>query len=106
MVGELRPHFKGGEASFEFDAAYAASASRPVLGRCFEDQLIEPPREFRGVPLPNFFRNLLPEGALRKIVARRLGSLQFPEYTMLLRLGGNLPGAVRVVSDELDMGDS
>ncbi len=104
LVGELRPNTDAGEAHFEFDADYASLASRPVLGRWFEDQLIEPPRTFRGAPLPNFFRNLLPEGALRKIVERRLGASTFPEYTMLLRLGENLPGAVRVVSDELEMG--
>jgi serine/threonine-protein kinase HipA len=104
LVGELRPNLASAEAAFEFDATYALSASRPVLGRWFEDKLIEPPRTFRGAPLPNFFRNLLPEGALRKIVERRLGRSALPEYTMLLRLGENLPGAVRVVSDELDMG--
>lgn len=104
LVGELRPDLESGEAGFEFDAAYAASASRPVLGRWFEDQIIDPPRTFYGAPLPNFFRNLLPEGALRRIVERRLGASAFLEYTMLLRLGENLPGAVRVVSDDLDLG--
>lgn len=103
VVGELRPDTASGETTFEFDASYAASASRPVLGRWFEDQLIEPPRTFRGAPLPNYFRNLLPEGALRKIVERRLGTSAIPEYAMLLRLGENLPGAVRVISDELDL---
>lgn len=103
VVGELRPDTASGQAILEFDASYAASASRPVLGRWFEDQLIEPPRTFRGAPLPNYFRNLLPEGALRKIVERRLGASAIPEYAMLLRLGGNLPGAVRVISDELDL---
>ena len=103
VVGELRPDAAAGETTFEFDASYAASASRPVLGRWFEDQLIEPPRTFHGAPLPNYFRNLLPEGALRKIVERRLGTSAIPEYTMLLRLGENLPGAVRVISDALDI---
>jgi serine/threonine-protein kinase HipA len=93
-----------GDSSFEFDITYASSASRPLLGRWFEDRIIDPPREFHGTPLPNYFRNLLPEGALRRIVERRLGSSALPEYTMLLRLGENLPGAVRVVSDELDKG--
>lgn len=104
LVGELRPSLEAADTSFEFDSGYAASASRPVLGRWFEDQHIDPPRTFRGKPLPNYFRNLLPEGALRKIVERRLGSSALPEYTMLLRLGENLPGAVRVVSDALEMG--
>ncbi len=103
VVGELRPDTDSCETTFEFDASYAASTSRPVLGRWFEDKLIEPPRTFRGAPLPIYFRNLLPEGALRKIVERRLGTSAIPEYAMLLRLGENLPGAVRVVSDELDL---
>jgi serine/threonine-protein kinase HipA len=103
VVGELRPDTASGQTTFEFDASYAASASRPVLSRCFEDQLIEPPRTFPGAPLPNYFRNLLPEGALRKIVERRLGTSAIPEYAMLLRLGENLSGAVRVISDELDL---
>jgi serine/threonine-protein kinase HipA len=103
VVGELRPDTDSGQTTFEFDASYAASASRPVLGRCFEDKLIEPPRTFPGAPLPNYFRNLLPEGALRKIVERRLGTSDIPEYAMLLRLGENLSGAVRVISDELDL---
>lgn len=103
VVGELRPDIASSHTTFEFDASYVASASRPVLGRWFEDQLIEPPRTFPGAPLPNYFRNLLPEGALRKIVERRLGTSAIPEYAMLLRLGENLPGAVRVMSDGLDL---
>ncbi len=103
VVGELRPDTASSQTTFEFDTSYVASASRPVLGRWFEDQLIEPPRTFPGAPLPNYFRNLLPEGALRKIVERRLGTSAIPEYAMLLRLGENLPGAVRVISDELDL---
>lgn len=71
VVGELRPDAAAGQTALEFDATYAAWASRPVLGRWFEDQLIAPPRRFRGAPLPNFFRNLLPEGALRKMSGRR-----------------------------------
>lgn len=103
LVGELFPGTNGAESAFEFDAAYADSAERPILGRWFEDRLIAPPRRFRGSPLPQFFRNLLPEGALRKMIEQRLGQPENPEYTMLLRLGENLPGAVRIISD-LDPG--
>lgn len=102
LVGELTPDAASQSTSFEFDSAYASNAARPVFGRWFEDQRIDPPRQFRGSPLPSFFRNLLPEGALRKIVEARLGASALPEYAMLLRLGEHLPGAVRVVSDELD----
>lgn len=103
VVGELRPNTASGQTTLEFDTTYTTSASRPVLGRYFEDRLIDPPRTFRDAPLPSYFRNLLPEGALRKIVERRLGASAIPEYAMLLRLGENLPGAVRVIGDDLDL---
>lgn len=103
LIGELQTDPAGAETTFQFDASYALAAERPVFGRWFEDRLIEPPRTFRGVPLPNYFRNLLPEGALRKLVMARLGASS-TEYAMLLRLGGDLPGAVRIVSDELESG--
>ncbi|MBX3201232.1 MAG: type II toxin-antitoxin system HipA family toxin [Labilithrix sp.] len=104
LVGQLAPNVATQTTRFEFDASYAVEGSRPVLGRWFEDHDISPPRRFDGSPLPNYFRNLLPEGALRKVVAARLGPSSLPEYSMLLRLGGDLPGAVRVESDELDEG--
>lgn len=102
LVGQLTPDAANQRTSFEFDVAYAESAKRPTLGRWFEDHKITPPREFRGSPLPNFFRNLLPEGALRKVVEKRVGPSQPPEYAMLLRLGEHLPGAVRVLGDSDD----
>lgn len=102
LVGELTPDAASQSTSFEFDSAYALDGARPVLGRWFEDRLIERQRTFHGSPLPSFFRNLLPEGALRKIVEARLGASALPEYAMLLRLGEQLPGAVRVVGDELE----
>ncbi|HVH45487.1 MAG TPA: HipA N-terminal domain-containing protein [Labilithrix sp.] len=102
FVGQLTPNVATQRAGFEFDASYAVQGARPVLGRWFEDHDISPPRRFDGSPLPNYFRNLLPEGALRKVIASRLGPSSLPEYSMLLRLGGDLPGAIRVVSDELD----
>ncbi|MBZ0120600.1 MAG: type II toxin-antitoxin system HipA family toxin [Sandaracinaceae bacterium] len=102
VVGELRPDIASQSTALEFDAGYASRGDRPILGRWFEDHVLDPPREFRGRPLPAYFRNLLPEGALRRIVEARLGPSALPEYTMLLRLGEHLPGAVRVLGDELD----
>lgn len=104
FVGQLSPNVGTQTTVFEFDASYAVQGARPVLGRWFEDHDISAPRRFDGSPLPNYFRNLLPEGALRKVVASRLGPSSLPEYSMLVRLGGDLPGAVRVESDELDEG--
>ncbi|MCC7541303.1 MAG: type II toxin-antitoxin system HipA family toxin [Deltaproteobacteria bacterium] len=102
VVGELRPDPASQSTAFEFDAAYVSRGDRPIFGRWYEDQILDPPREFRGSPLPTYFRNLLPEGALRKIVEARLKASALPEYTMLLRLGEHLPGAVRVLGDQLD----
>lgn len=101
LVGRLKPNIQEGTTTFEFDAAFAADARRPVLGRFFEDVEIGE-RIFVDKPLPNFFRNLLPEGALRKIIEARLGVSDLLEYKMLLRLGEQLPGAVRVVGDLID----
>jgi serine/threonine-protein kinase HipA len=103
LVGELTPDTTSQSTSFEFDPRFASDPARPVFGRWFEDHFIEQSRTFRGAPLPMFFRNLLPEGALRKIVESRLGPSALPEYAMLLRLGEHLPGAVRVISDDLDV---
>lgn len=102
LVGHLVPDKATHSTEFEFDAGYASNSARPILGRWFEDKIIARERAFRGAPLPNFFRNLLPEGALRKIVEARLGPSAVPEYSMLLRLGAELPGAIRIASDELD----
>lgn len=102
FVGQLTPNVVAHTTGFEFDTSYAEQGARPVLGRWFEDYDISPPRRFDGSPLPNYFRNLLPEGALRKVIASRLGPSSLLEYSMLLRLGGDLPGAIRVVGDEFD----
>jgi serine/threonine-protein kinase HipA len=104
LVGVLRPDVDRQETVFEIDAGYAEQGGRPVLSRWLEDHELTPGRRFAGSPLPSFFRNLLPEGALRKLVEARLGPSQLPEYSMLLRLGENLPGAVRVVGDDADPG--
>lgn len=103
LVGQLVPDLDRSTTSLEFDRAYALRGTRPVLGRYFEDFDVNIVRRFDGGPLPNYFRNLLPEGALRKVVEKRLGPSAIPEYSMLLRLGADLPGAVRVEGDELDV---
>ncbi len=103
LVGRLTP---GQESiSFTFDADYLARADRPVLSRSFEERELSPDRIFNGsreAPLPTFFRNALPEGALRKVLEARLPRSRLIELDMLLRLGGDLPGNLRVVADPLD----
>ncbi len=54
--------------------------------------------------LPPFFQNLLPEGALRELVIKELGSGPFDHFDLLARLGGDLPGAIvaRMESGPMD----
>jgi serine/threonine-protein kinase HipA len=68
-----------------------------VLGQIFED---DPATVRRArVGLPAWFANLLPEGALRRHIVRELGGGNIGDYTLLLRLGRSLPGAVTVHAD-------
>lgn len=102
LVGYLDP--AGDVVAFVFDAAYLANPARPVLGQAFEDRVLSPDQPFTGspvTPLPTFFRNALPEGALRKVVEAHLHRSRLIELNMLLRLGSDLPGALRVVADPL-----
>jgi serine/threonine-protein kinase HipA len=107
LIGTLAP--TGDVIAFTFDAAYLARADRPVLGQAFEDRVLRVEEPFfgsRAHPLPSFFRNALPEGALRKVVEGRMGHSRFLELDMLLRLGPDLPGALRVVGDPLATGSA
>src|SRR5574342_505918 len=67
-----------------------------VLGQIFEDDPVSVRRVRVG--LPNWFANLLPEGALRRLIIREIGGGHIGDYTLLLRLGRHLPGAVTVHS--------
>lgn len=80
---------------FEFFDEYRTMPRRPVLGQAFEDDLFE--RHRSRMALPPFFSNLLPEGALRDLIARRLDVSPAREFFLLARLGEDLPGAVRAV---------
>lgn len=52
--------------------------------------------------LPPFFSNLLPEGALRIMVEREMGSGRHGDFDVLARLGRDLPGALIVVPQGVD----
>jgi len=68
-----------------------------VLGQVFEDD----PRTLRRarVGLPPWFANLLPEGELRRQIIHELGGGNIGDFTLLLKLGAYLPGAVTVHGD-------
>jgi serine/threonine-protein kinase HipA len=85
----------GDHCTFRLHRAYRDLYPRPVLGQLFEDDLERVHRST--VRLPPFFSNLLPEGELRRMVAREAGVKEVREPFLLARLGEDLPGAVQVV---------
>jgi serine/threonine-protein kinase HipA len=93
-VGTLS--YKKGGSSFFYEDDLTAESHR-TLGQIFEDE----PRKLRSVTvgLPAWFENLLPEGELRKQVIREMGGGYIRDFTLLLRFGSNLPGAVTVQSE-------
>ncbi len=92
-VGDLRR--RSGDAwEFRFRPDYLDRHPRRVLGQFFEDDLTRVHRE--NLRPPAFFSNLLPEGPLRQLVARRAGINEQREAFLLESLGRDLPGAVVV----------
>jgi serine/threonine-protein kinase HipA len=92
-VGLIRSE-RGGRTEFNFTSDYLAADRRPVLGQYFEDHLEEVHRS--QTHLPPFFSNLLPEGGLRELIARRANVHRDREAELLAVLGEDLPGAVVV----------
>lgn len=93
-----------GKAEFRISASYREAHPRPVLGQTFLDDL-EKVYGAGGGRVPPWFSNLLPEGALRELVADRAGVPTNHEFLLLRHLGRDLPGAVRVVADDLPWHD-
>lgn len=94
--------YEKGGSSFSYEDDLTAE-SYQTLGQIFEDD----PRKRRSVRvgLPAWFENLLPEGELRKQITREMGGGYIKDFTLLLRLGSNLPGAVTVQSELEPPGD-
>jgi serine/threonine-protein kinase HipA len=90
-VGPL--HYALGGSTFTYDDDLTAPDHK-TLGQIFEDD----PRTIRRarVGIPEWFANLLPEGALRQQIVREMGGGNVGDFTLLLRLGADLPGAVTV----------
>lgn len=85
---------------FEFTEDYLADPVRPVLGLRFEEH---PRGRFAAnVRLPQWFSNLLPEGALRQWIAADRAVVPEREMELIAQVGHDLPGAVRVLPAELD----
>lgn len=85
---------------FQLDDSYIHDANRAVLGLTFEDDLVAIHRS--KVRLPPWFSNLLPEGRLREWIAQDKGVSESQELDLLLKVGHDLPGAVRVAEAEID----
>lgn len=106
-VGHLS-RYSDGRSIFMFDETYQLlGPERPILSLSFtdpgnEEGTFEKLQETypRNIRLPPYFRNLLPEGALRELMARRLGTTPDDEVALLEGLGGNLPGAVIAEREE------
>lgn len=92
LVGRLRLLEGGFDSSeFRFERGFLESRNAPVLGQTFLDD--PRPRTSR-VRIPAYFSNLLPEGALRELLARRAGVHPSREFFLIRELGLDLPGAV------------
>lgn len=83
---------------FHLLESYRHGHPRPVLGQSFEDDLGARRRALSR--LPAWFSNLLPEGALRELVARDAGVEPAREFWLLEHLGNDLPGAVRIEPED------
>lgn len=83
---------------FHLLESYRHGHPRPVLGQSFEDDLGAHRRALSR--LPAWFSNLLPEGALRELVARDAGVEPAREFRLLEHLGHDLPGAIRIEQDD------
>jgi serine/threonine-protein kinase HipA len=92
-VGVIRTQ-RDGRTEFVFSSDYLTAGERPVLGQYFEDHLDTVHRS--QTQLPPFFSNLLPEGGLRDLLARRAGVHRDRELPLIALLGEDLPGAVVV----------
>jgi serine/threonine-protein kinase HipA len=93
-VGSLQ--YKDGYGSFKYEDL---EPDHPVLGLRFEydpDYASNPE-----VSIPKWFVNLLPErgSGLRVMYSRQLGRSDVSDFLLLMYLGHDLPGAIRVEAD-------
>jgi serine/threonine-protein kinase HipA len=91
FVGELAQD--GARLSFRYDPGYLSSEKALPLSRLLP--LREEP--FDDAATRAFYANLLPEGDIRRQVARQLGVSAENVFSMLERIGGDCAGAISVV---------
>lgn len=102
-----------GRCYFRFDENYALNPQRPILSTAFiassepetKSQLLDPTlNSVIGAgngQLPVFFRNLLPEGILRKHLLSICGINERDELGLLAFCGEDLPGDVWAIAEKL-----
>ena len=87
---------------FAFDETYVEDPRRPTLSQSYIDDagaLITKPVQIQRLA-PPFFSNLLPEGGMRRLIAKRLNVSPERDFPLLQYLGGDLIGAVRLSPSE------
>jgi len=89
-----------GVMRFQFNNSYIQDADHAVLGLTFEEDLEAIYRS--QVRLPPWFSNLLPEGHLRQWIAQDIGTPENRELELLLKVGHDLPGAVRIAEADAE----
>lgn len=89
-VGTLE-RFEDEEYLFSFDEDWLHRPERPVLGQLFEDRR---PRDIASSGMLCWFGHLLPQGPLRRAIARQFGLDEGDDFDLLEVLGEDLPGAV------------
>ncbi|MCM8738498.1 type II toxin-antitoxin system HipA family toxin [Azospirillum sp. A1-3] len=98
-VGRLTLSVTDG-SDFRLLESYKHAYPRPVLGQTFLDN---PDKVWSTrARVPPWFSNLLPEGVLRELIAKQAGVPAAREFFLLHHLGEDLPGAVRIVLDNME----
>lgn len=97
LVGETRvgalEQFEDEHYIFSFAAGWLEDPDRPVLGQYFEDQR---PRDIEFWGPPCWFAHLLPQGPVRRAIARAAAVDEGDVFELLRLYGEDLPGAVVV----------
>ena len=91
-VGSLE-QFEDERYIFSFAPGWLEDPDRPVLGQYFEDQR---PRDVEFWGPPCWFAHLLPQGPVRRAIARVAGLDEGDVFELLRLYGDDLPGAVVV----------
>ncbi|AKJ05594.1 serine/threonine-protein kinase HipA [Archangium gephyra] len=89
---------------FIISEEYRQRYPRPILGQAFEDDLTR--RRSSRMRLLPFFSNLLPEGPLRELIAKKLDVHPQREFFLIARLGEDLPGALVITPAGVLSGDA